>query len=32
MGGVMLVSLVFVLVNGLTDRAYRWLDPRAAEA
>ena len=32
MGGVMLVSLMFVLVNALTDRAYRWLDPRAAEA
>lgn len=32
MGGVMLVSLMFVLVNALTDRAYRWLDPRAAQA
>ena len=32
MGGVMLVSLLFVVVNALTDRAYRWLDPRAAQA
>ncbi len=32
MGGVMLVSFVFVLVNSLTDRAYRWLDPRSAQA
>ena len=32
MGGVLMVSLTFVLVNGLADAAYRWLDPRAAQA
>ncbi len=32
MGGVLFVSLVFVTVNALTDLAYRWLDPRAAQA
>ena len=32
MGGVLVVSFVFVCVNALTDAAYRWVDPRAAQA
>ena len=32
MGGVLVVSFVFVCVNALTDVAYRWIDPRAAQA
>lgn len=32
MGGVLMVSFTFVLVNALADRTYRWLDPRAAQA
>ena len=32
MGGVLVVSFVFVCVNALTDVAYRWVDPRAAQA
>lgn len=32
MGGVMMVSFTFVLVNACTDWAYRWLDPRATQA
>ena len=32
MGGVLVVSFVFVCVNALTDLAYRWVDPRAAQA
>ena len=32
MGGVLTVSFTFVLVNALSDLAYRWLDPRAAQA
>lgn len=31
MGGVLVVSFVFVCVNALTDAAYRWVDPRAAQ-
>ncbi|MBK12952.1 MAG: ABC transporter permease [Crocinitomicaceae bacterium] len=32
MGGVLVVSFVFVCVNAMTDAAYRWVDPRAAQA
>ncbi|MCH1582850.1 MAG: ABC transporter permease [Flavobacteriales bacterium] len=32
MGGVLLVSFTFVLVNALADVTYRLLDPRAAQA
>ena len=32
MGGVLVVSFVFVVVNAMTDLAYRWIDPRAAQA
>ena len=32
MGGVLVVSFIFILVNALADAAYRMLDPRAAQA
>ena len=32
MGGVLVVSFIFILVNALADAAYRILDPRAAQA
>lgn len=32
MGGVLVVSALFVTINALTDLAYGWLDPRAAQA
>lgn len=30
MGGVLVVSFAFILINALADMAYKWLDPRAA--
>ena len=30
--GALVVSGLFVAINALTDLAYGWLDPRAAQA